>query len=99
MWLITGWWHNSAFFIVTQTILATANCVAFLCGEAVVAEHSQGSETEKANKLQTWVWGSSTLGGLLGTAIGGQIEAFAGYEWVFMLSAIPPLLGIPFSWA
>jgi len=85
-------------FVLSQTLINTAICVAFLCGEAVVVEHSQGSNRAHANKLQVWIWGSNTVGAFVGSTIGGQLEALVNYKIVFFLSIFPPLIGIPFQW-
>jgi len=39
------------------------------------------------------------VGGLLGGTVGGQLEALGGHTTVYALSAVAPLVGLPFMWA
>ena len=89
-WLASAGATSTLTWVFFQTIINTAICMAFVCGEAVVVEISKGKNVEDGNKLQTWIWGSGMVGGLIGGLIGGQLEANIGYKTVFLLSALPP---------
>jgi len=100
LWLVLTMGVNETYaYVAIQTLINTSICMAFVCGQAIVAERSQGQEVQAANKLQTWIWGSSMVGGLLGGTIGGQLEANVGHTTVFALSAVAPIVGLPFMWA
>jgi len=71
-WLCTLAVTSTEYYVFFQCVIATAMCMSFICGEAVVVERSKGQAVEDGNKMQTWIWGSSMVGGLLGGTIGGQ---------------------------
>lgn len=99
-WLVlTMGIQNTYAYVAIQTLINTSICMAFVCGQAIVAERSQGQKVGDSNKLQTWIWGSSMVGGLLGGTLGGQLQANVGHSSVFALSAVAPIIALPFMWA
>jgi len=89
---------TTLWFLIFATGASSAMCIVFMAGEALLSEQSKHLKMAAANKMLTLSFATGSLGSLVGGAIGGQVQANLGYQWVFGLSVFLPLVALGFVW-
>jgi hypothetical protein len=81
--------------IVVQSLFF---CVADVCADGLMVANVKSEKEEEAGKLQTKVWTTRALGGIIATYSGTKFNAAFGTKAVFAASSVLPLVAAGVIW-